>query len=133
MNPTAKHVKDTLLNAGPEMVLEAFASIARMRSLTPDANGSDWSPIIRLIDPPKLKRAESRSDRFSEAQGELGNAKSVAEELRDELQNWHDNMPENMQSGSKADELDEAIQELDSFISACEEAEGISPNFPGMR
>lgn len=33
--------------------------------------------------------------------------------LRDELQEWRDNLPESLQSGSKADQLDEAISALD--------------------
>ena len=39
-------------------------------------------------------------------------AKDTVEELRDELQSWRDNLPENLQSGSKAEELDEAISNL---------------------
>lgn len=80
-------------------------------------------------DPP-----ESRSDRLAIAVSDMENAKTEVESLKDELQNWHDNLPENLQSGSKADELDESIsaleeveQELDSAISS---AEGVS--FPGM-
>jgi len=51
--------------------------------------------------------------------------------LRDELQNWLDNMPENLQSSSKADELNEAISNLEDTIGQCEEIEGASVEFPG--
>ncbi|MGE0294727.1 MAG: hypothetical protein AB7P97_20440 [Hyphomonadaceae bacterium] len=34
-------------------------------------------------------------------------------QLRDELQEWYDNLPENFQSGDKGDQLQEAIGELD--------------------
>jgi hypothetical protein len=78
-------------------------------------------------------KQKSRSERFSEAQGWIADAKNVTEELRDELQNWLDNMPENLQGGSKADELQTAIDELDSVISLLEEAEGASVDFPGAR
>jgi len=44
--------------------------------------------------------------------GELGS-------LRDELQEWLDSLPESLQGGSKADQLEEAISSLDS----CEEIE----------
>ena len=37
-----------------------------------------------------------------------------AEGLRDELQDWHDNLPENLQSGEKADNLQTAIDALES-------------------
>jgi hypothetical protein len=48
-------------------------------------------------------------------------ALAVFEELRDELQNWRDNLPESLQNGSKADELDEAIGQLESAISYAED------------
>lgn len=76
--------------------------------------------------------AESRSNRFDEAVGLVGDAKSSAEELRDELQNWLDGMPENMQGGDKASQLEEAISSLDEFIDAAENAEGVSVEFPSM-
>lgn len=76
---------------------------------------------------------ESRAERFSAATGLVGEARSEAETLRDELQEWKDNIPENMQSGSKADELDEAISSLEEFISGAEDLEGFDVSFPGMR
>ena len=76
--------------------------------------------------------AESRNDRFSEAQSLASEAKSEGECLRDELQEWLDNLPENLQQGSKADEIQSAIDELETFIDALDAAEGASPDFPGM-
>lgn len=55
-----------------------------------------------------------------------------AEELRDELQNWRDNIPENMSDGEKANQLDEAISNLEEFISNMESAEGVDVDFPRM-
>jgi hypothetical protein len=65
--------------------------------------------------------AESRPERYSDAQS-----------LRDELQDWLDNLPENLRDGDKASQLEEAISQLDEFISNCEEAAGIDVDFPGM-
>lgn len=79
-----------------------------------------------------MAKNPSRADRFSDAQSKINDAKSVFEELRDELQNWHDNLPENLQSSQKADDLDSAISELDNAISSCEEVEGIEVSFPSM-
>lgn len=78
------------------------------------------------------KRRSSRAARFDEAQSEASNAKNTMEELRDELQSWLDGMPENMQSGSKADQLNDAISELDTIVGSLEEVEGASVEFPGM-
>ena len=75
---------------------------------------------------------ESRGDRFSEEKWLIGDGKSQAGELRDELRAWLDNLPENLQQGSKADEIQSAIDSLEEFITACEEAEGIEVDFPGM-
>jgi len=76
--------------------------------------------------------AESRSARFDEAMELISDAKSTGEELKDELQEWKDSLPENLQDGQKASELDEAINQLDSFISSCENVEGESVEFPNM-
>lgn len=80
----------------------------------------------------KKKVATSRADRFSEAQGLASDAKSRMEELRDELQNWYDNLPENLQSGSKADTLQSAIDELERCVSSLDEVESASVEFPSM-
>lgn len=77
-------------------------------------------------------KTKLRRQRFDDAQGLIGDAKSQVEELRDELQNWLDGLPENLQSSQKADDLQTAIDELESCISSLEEAEGASPDFPGM-
>lgn len=76
--------------------------------------------------------AESRSDRFSEAQSMVADAKSEAESLRDELQDWHDNLPESFQNGEKGESLNEAISQLEEFISGCESAESANVEFPRM-
>jgi hypothetical protein len=76
--------------------------------------------------------AESRSDRFAEMQGDVISAKSDAEGLKDELQEWYDNLPENFQSGEKGSQLEEAMSQLGEFIDACDTAENVSVDFPGM-
>lgn len=79
-----------------------------------------------------MAKQPSRADRFATAQDLASQAKERIEELRDELQNWRDGMPENLQSSQKADDLDNAISELESAISGLEEVENCSPEFPGM-
>jgi CHASE3 domain sensor protein len=75
---------------------------------------------------------ESRSERFSHAMDLVSDAKSHVEELRDELQDWYDNLPENLQQGSKAEEIQEAIDALDSVVSDLDNCEGADVSFPGM-
>lgn len=57
--------------------------------------------------------------------GAVEEAKTAAEELRDELQSWLDNLPESLADGSKADEIQEAI---DSLEEAMNELEGVGDN-----
>ena len=64
---------------------------------------------------------QTRAERLQEAQW-------IVQELHDELEEWLDNMPENLQSGEKAEELQQCISDLDSIIT---EMEGIE--FPSMR
>ena len=75
---------------------------------------------------------DSRSARFSEAIGFVEDGKSAIEELRDELQEWYDNLPDNFQSGQKGDELQEAIDALEEAINNLDEVTSNDVNFPGM-
>lgn len=83
----------------------------------------------------KQETFPSRADRLSEAVAAVRNASSDLEELKDELENWKDSMPENLQNGSKADEVQEAMDALEtaqnSLDSAADEMDQVS--FPGMR
>ena len=69
----------------------------------------------------KITSPESRADRLAEAfenfESALDDAKSVVEELKDEMQSWYDSIPENLQQGDKANEVQEAIDALDNLAS----------------
>jgi len=54
------------------------------------------------------------------------------EELKDELQGWFDNLPEQFQSGDKGSELEEAIQQLEELKDGLESLDFSSVVFPGM-
>src|SRR5438477_8413 len=43
----------------------------------------------------------------------VDDAQADLEALRDELQDWYDNLPENFQAGDKGDQLQEAIDQLE--------------------
>lgn len=70
---------------------------------------------------------ETRADRFASARRAV---LSEVEDLKEELQAWRDALPENLQSGSKADELDAAIDQLDTLWSALDDLEW-DVEFPG--
>lgn len=79
----------------------------------------------------KKERAESRADRFEEAKGLVSDALMEMESLRDELQEWHDNLPENLQDSQKANDLKDAIIGLDDIVNNLEEADQAEIEFPG--
>jgi len=54
-------------------------------------------------EPVKFTLGELISGAFSDAEG-----------LRDELQEWHDNLPENFQNGDKGSALEEAIGQIEA-------------------
>ena len=78
--------------------------------------------------------AKSRSDRTQKLMEQISENVPFIEELKEELQDWQDNIPENLQDGNKAQELDERIDELDTLIDDFNTAieTGREIIFPGM-
>jgi hypothetical protein len=70
--------------------------------------------------------AKMRDARHSLLVEDLAGEVSELESLRDELQEWYDNLPESLRGGSKGDELQEAINGLDSASSPPELPECLS-------
>ncbi len=76
------------------------------------------------------KKKQTRSERFSSAMGLAEDARIQVEELKDELDEWLSNMPENLQGGSKAEEIEEAISALEEVIDCLDQAQGSDVMFP---
>ena len=74
----------------------------------------------------------SRSKRFGVAISEIEDAKLEIEQLKEELEQWLEGIPENLQGGSKAESLEEAINNLDEIILHIDDATSIDVEFPGM-
>ncbi len=79
----------------------------------------------------KDEAPSSRADRLSTA---VMIAQGEVEELKQELESWKENLPENLQDGQKAQDLETAIEQLDEVISALDDARTAadSVEFPGM-
>lgn len=103
------------------------ANIKQAEKKVREAFGDEFAAQVMKQDP-----ARSRADRLSEAEAEVSNAASTVEELRDELQEWHDNLPESLQGGGKGDELNDAIQELETIKDNLEQIDFGSVSFPAM-
>lgn len=61
------------------------------------------------------------ADIASAADGLLADVDS----LKEELQNWYDNMPEGIQNGDKGNAVQEVIDTLDTLYDALSEATGM--------
>jgi len=76
----------------------------------------------------------SRAKRLEEAINSINSAKEIVEELKNEMQEWYDNMPENLQSSDKADRIQECVSSLEEVSSSLDDAESNASNveFVGM-
>lgn len=80
----------------------------------------------------KVDLSKSRADRLKDISDTVSGSIADVEELKDELQEWIDSMPEGLQSSDKASELEEAIQALDEIKDALESVDFDSVSFPSM-
>jgi|TARA_R110002072_G_scaffold118530_1_gene250247 DNA repair exonuclease SbcCD ATPase subunit len=80
-----------------------------------------------------MPKYESRATRLSNAMDLTTNIDEV-NNLREELEQWLDNMPENLQASEKAMQLEEAIQNLEEIADELENMQELQHNveFPGM-
>ena len=80
-----------------------------------------------------MGKYKSRATRLSET---LDMTEKIAdvEQLREELEEWLDNLPENLQSSNKADMLQEAIHNLENITDELENIQELQHDveFPGM-
>lgn len=79
----------------------------------------------------RVTNPTSRSDRLSDAESSVSSAREEVEMLQSELQDWSDNLPENLQGSEKADELQTAIDQLEEINNALDGIDW-SVDFPGM-
>lgn len=71
-----------------------------------------------------MAKNESKADRWADAAARAREAMEALQELRDEYQDWLDNLPDNLQNSATADKLNEICNlDLDSACDIIEEAE----------
>ena len=81
-------------------------------------NVDSREPVYEIV--AKLPSAEEykglRDTHFTNTIDELvGDANSIIQDLAGEMRDWHDGMPENLQSGSKGEEVEQAASDLESI------------------
>ncbi len=109
---------------------EATASdIRQMRKKLEDMGGSTLKARIQKID-----SGLSRADRLVLAIQDAQDAVSEIESLKEEIEAWKDGLPENLQQGQKASDLEECFDALTSICEQLDSAitEGEQVSFPGM-
>lgn len=73
-----------------------------------------------------MARPPSRPQRWADACSRATDALSELVELQEEYQEWLDNLPDNLQSGTLADKLNDVTGlDLQSALDTVSEAEGI--------
>ena len=77
-------------------------------------------------------RKPSRADRLAHALQMIDDILPEIATLKDELEEWRENMPENLQDSPKAYELEDAIQELETLEDHLTDAKERDVMFPGM-
>ena len=78
------------------------------RNAVPDESISNDRMEMTMTKKEKPATSYCVADALSEAMGEI-------ESLRDEMQDWYDNMPEGLQGGDKGSEVEECAQTLGAF------------------
>jgi hypothetical protein len=89
----------------------------------------DDAPVFTVE---KVKTPESRAARLAEAEAMADDARQIVEELKEEMEQWRDSIPENLQSGDKYSQVDDCCTNLDDLHSNLEQCEFGSIDFPGM-
>lgn len=103
------------------------ANAASVAKKLRDALGVDISLSVQ-----KIERNPSRADRLSEIEATVADAVQEVGSLREEMEEWHGNIPENLQSGEKAEQVQSAIDALQQIENDLEGVDFSSVEFPGM-
>jgi len=113
-----------------EYIVTIRVAASRLKTIQKQAEQAFGEMLLNVE---KDEVANSRASRLAEAEGQVESAKETVEELRDELQSWRDNLPENLQYGEKAGELDEAIGNLEDLASQLDDSNfNFEIDMPGM-
>jgi hypothetical protein len=79
----------------------------------------------------KVEYGFTRADDLERAEGLRDKALEIVRELKGDLEQWKENLPENFQDGSKGEELDTAISDLEDIESNLDGV-NFDVDFPGM-
>jgi hypothetical protein len=85
-----------------------------------------------LMSVEKVVRISSRADSLDMAESLFREAQGIVEELKGEMEEWRDSIPESLQSGEKASEVEDTIGQLEELESALGDTSFENVEFPSM-
>lgn len=72
----------------------------------------------KLVRVEKVKHGFTRAEDLARAERKVEEATEIVHELKDDMESWRDNLPENFQGGSKEEELETAASSLEEIENA---------------
>ena len=114
----------------PSYTIKMTVDAARIDSVKKALKSAFGDKEIYAVE--KNETPTSRAARLSEAEGQVDDARSTVEELKDEMESWRDSIPENLQGGEKYSAVEECIGNLEEIQNALESVEFGSVDFPSM-
>lgn len=81
----------------------------------------------------KVDLPNSRSQRLNDAEQKVAAAKEEIEELRTELETWHDSLPDSFRDGDQGESMQEAMDRLQEIYDELEAVDFNGVEFPGKR
>jgi hypothetical protein len=90
-----------------------------------------FGPDAQIFSVERVSTPEGRAQRLREVEEMIKDATAEVEQLENEMQEWLDALPENLQSGQKADDIQTAIDGLQQLTQDLE-ATDFDIQFPGM-
>lgn len=80
----------------------------------------------------KVAKISSRADSLGQAEALFQDVQGIVEELKGEMEEWRDSIPESLQSGDKAMEVEDCIGQLEELESALGDITFENVEFPSM-
>lgn len=85
-----------------------------------------------LVSCTKVDLASSRAQRLALIEQVVADCAADVEELKEEMEEWGDSIPESLQGGGKAEEVEQAISDLEELKDNLEGLDFTSVSFPSM-
>jgi hypothetical protein len=71
-----------------------------------------------LLNVDKVARLQSRADELGDAVGMISEARSIVESLKEQIEEWHDNLPDSFRDGDKGSQLEECTEALEQVAAS---------------